>query len=58
MSGNALLRENPRTLPEIVPPPEQAQITNLNQEEEDDRQLARRPQAWQEYAEQARLDHG
>jgi hypothetical protein len=45
MSGNALLRENPRTLPEIVPPPKQAQITNLNQEEEDDRQLARRPQA-------------
>jgi hypothetical protein len=42
ISGNALLRENPRTLPETVPPPEQAQITNLNQEEEDDRQLARR----------------
>jgi hypothetical protein len=58
MSGNALLRENRRTLPEIVPPPKQAQITNLNQEEEDDRQLARRPQAWQEYAEQARLDRG
>jgi hypothetical protein len=49
-------RRNPRGPKEIIP--DQAQITHRNQEEEDDRQLARRPQAWQEYAEQARLDRG
>jgi hypothetical protein len=52
-------RRNPRGPEEIIP--DQEQITHqpeLNQEEEDDRQLARRPQAWQEYAEQARLDRG
>jgi hypothetical protein len=52
-------RRNPRGPEEIIP--DQAQITHrqrFDQEEEDDRQLARRPQAWQEYAEQARLDRG
>jgi hypothetical protein len=52
-------RRNPRGREEIIP--EQEQITHqqrLNQEEEDDRQLARRPNAWQEYAEQARMDRG
>jgi hypothetical protein len=50
-------RRNPRGREEIIP--DQEQITHQqrsNQEEEDDRQLARRPQAWQEYAEQARMD--
>jgi hypothetical protein len=49
-------RRNPRGPEEIIP--DQAQITHRNQEEEDDRQLARRPQAWQEYAEEAHLDRG
>jgi hypothetical protein len=52
-------RRNPRGREEIIP--NQEQITHqqrLNQEEEDDRQLARRPQAWQEYSEQARMDRG
>jgi hypothetical protein len=52
-------RRNPRGPEEIIP--DQEQITHqqrFNQEEEDDRQLARRPQAWQEYAKQARLDRG
>jgi hypothetical protein len=49
-------RRNPRGPEEIIPDP--GQITHRNQEEEVDRQLARRPQAWQEYAEQARMDRG
>jgi hypothetical protein len=49
-------RRNPRGPEEIIT--NQEQITHRNQEEEDDRQLACRPQAWQEYAEQARMDRG
>jgi hypothetical protein len=48
------VQRNPPGPEEIIP--DQEQITH--QEEEDDRQLAHRPQAWQEYAEQARLDRG
>jgi hypothetical protein len=52
-------RRNPRGREEIIPDQEQiAHQQRLNQEEDDDRQLARRPNAWQEYAEQARMDRG
>jgi hypothetical protein len=49
-------QRNPRGPEELIPDP--PQIEHRNQEEEDDRQIARRPQAWQEYAEQAHLDRG